>query len=190
MTDNRKAISVLTMNTFAFCVCFACWMLYGVLITFLVDNGIYDWDKAQMGLLIGIPVLTGSITRLPVGVLTDQFGGRIVYAILMLLAAAAMYCVSLCNSYTQFMIAGLGFGLAGASFAVGIAYTSAWFPRERQGTALGIFGAGNAGAALTSLGAPHMLNAATSNLQNLDGWRALCSCPGCNHFHILDIHLP
>ncbi len=172
-TEKSQAMSVLVMNTIAFCVCFACWMMYGVLITFLVDNGVFSWDKAQMGWLIGTPVLTGAITRLPMGILTDKYGGRIVYAILMLVSAAAMYMVSFCNSYEQFLIAGLGFGLCGASFAVGIAYTSVWFSKERQGTALGIFGAGNAGAALTSLGAPHLLMYLTQNATYLDGWRML-----------------
>ncbi|MBI1269469.1 MFS transporter [bacterium] len=171
MTTDKKAISVLTMNTLAFCICFACWMLYGVLITFLVNNGLYQWDKAQMGWLIGTPVLTGALLRLPVGVWTDQYGGRIVYPLVMLVAAAGMFSVSFCNSYYQFLAAGLFFGLAGASFAVGIAYTSVWFPREKQGTALGIFGAGNAGAAITSIGAPHLLLAVTDNLNNLEGWR-------------------
>ncbi|MCA9803738.1 MAG: MFS transporter [Cyanobacteria bacterium HKST-UBA02] len=167
------SITVLAANTIAFCACFACWMMYGVLITFLVDNGIFHWDKAQMGWLIGIPVLTGSIIRLPIGVLTDQYGGRRVFTILMMLAAAAVYCVSFCNSYIEFLIAGLCFGISGASFAVGIAYTSVWFPRERQGTALGIFGAGNAGAAVTSLLAPHLLIALTDHMKNLDSWRMM-----------------
>lgn len=169
--EKPKAISVLTVNTIAFAACFACWMLYGVLVTFLVDNGIYHWDKAQMGWLIGIPVLTGSIMRLPIGVLTDQYGGRPVFAIIMILSAIAMYGVGFCNSYWEFLIAGLGFGLSGASFAVGIAYTSLWFPKERQGTALGIFGAGNAGAAITSFGAPLLLATVTHNATHLDSWR-------------------
>lgn len=173
MTDNKKAISVLTVNTLSFVVCFACWMLYGVLITFLVDNGIFDFDKAQMGWLIGTPVLTGSLLRLPVGVWTDRYGGRIIFAVIMLFSAASMYCVGFCNSFFEFLIAGLGFGLSGTAFAVGIAYTSIWFPKERQGTVLGIFGAGNAGAAITSFGAPHLLNFLTQNGQYLEGWRSL-----------------
>ena len=171
MTTDKKAISVLTANTLAFCICFACWMLYGVLITFLVNNGLYHWDKAEMGWLIGTPVLTGAILRLPVGVWTDQYGGRTVFPLVMLVAAAGMFSVSFCDTYYQFLAAGLLFGLAGASFAVGIAYTSIWFPKEKQGTALGIFGAGNAGAAITSIGAPHLLLAVTDNLGNLEGWR-------------------
>ena len=173
MTDSRKSIVVLGMNTLAFTVCFMCWMMNGVLITFLVDNGVFRWTPAEMGWLIGIPVLTGSITRLPVGILTDKYGGRIVYGLLMLVSAVFMYMVGWANSYEQFLLLGLGFGVTGASFAVGIAYTSVWFPKEKQGTALGIFGAGNAGAAVTSLGAPHLLNWFTNNGDNLEGWRML-----------------
>lgn len=173
MKDEHKAISVLTMNTLAFLVCFACWVMYGVLITFLVDNGLYTFDTSQVGLLIGIPVLTGSILRLPLGILTDKFGGRVMFMSVMLIAAAAMYSVSLADSFMGFLLAGLGFGLAGASFAVGVAYTSTWFPLSKQGTALGIFGAGNTGAALTSIFAPMILMQLTNNLQNLENWRML-----------------
>lgn len=173
MSENSKAVSVLIVNTLSFVVCFACWMMYGVLITFLTDNGIFNFDKSQLGWLIGTPVLTGSLVRLPVGVWTDRYGGRKVFALVMLVSAASIYCVSLCNSFNEFLIAGLGFGLAGTSFAVGIAYTSVWFPKERQGTVLGIFGAGNAGAAITSFGAPHLLTFLTNHGQYLEGWRNL-----------------
>ncbi|MFQ5733392.1 MAG: nitrate/nitrite transporter [Planctomycetaceae bacterium] len=171
--ERRRAWWILLMNTFAFTVCFAAWMMNGVLITFLVDNGVYQWDPSEMGWLIGIPVLTGAVFRLPLGIATDKYGGRIVYGLLLLACAVPMFLVSYCVGYWSFFVAGLGFGFAGTSFAVGIAYTSVWFPKHRQGTALGIFGAGNAGAALTSLGAPHILNWLTDNGQNMDGWRHL-----------------
>jgi NNP family nitrate/nitrite transporter-like MFS transporter len=84
-----------------------------------------------------------------------------------------MWLVGSCDSYGQFVAAGLGFGLAGTGFAVGIAYTSVWFPRNRQGTALGIFGAGNAGAAITTLLAPSLLRRLTSGGADIEGWRTL-----------------
>jgi NNP family nitrate/nitrite transporter-like MFS transporter len=173
MQDKGKAISVLTMNTVAFTVCFACWMLNGALVTFLVDRGVFQWTGKQIWWLIGIPVLTGSLVRLPLGILTDKYGGRIVYGLLMLVSAVPMYLLAYARDYQDFVWASLGFGLAGGSFAVGIAYTSLWFPKERQGTALGIFGVGNAGAAVTSMGAPYMLMALTDQGTDLDGWRVL-----------------
>ncbi|MBT5955644.1 MAG: MFS transporter [Candidatus Marinimicrobia bacterium] len=172
-SNKAKANIVLTMSTIAFTICFAVWMMNGVLITYLVDNGLYDWDKAQIGWLIGVPVLTGAVVRLPVGILTDKYGGRIIFTILMIVASVATYFMSAANSFNEFIVAGLGFGISGASFAVGIAYISTWFPKEKQGMALGIFGAGNAGAAITSMGAPIILKYLSSNGANLDTWRMM-----------------
>ncbi|MDP6448614.1 MAG: MFS transporter [Dehalococcoidales bacterium] len=163
----------LMMNTLAFTVCFAAWMMNGVLVTFLVGQNLYNWNSAQMGWLMGIPVLSGALMRLPLGALTDKYGGRIIFPLLLLVASVAMFMMSLADSYSHFLLASLGFGIAGASFAIGIAYTSVWFPKARQGLALGIFGAGNAGAALTAVGAPILLRSITDNGANLDGWRTL-----------------
>ncbi|MDP7030525.1 MAG: MFS transporter, partial [Phycisphaerales bacterium] len=145
---DRKSWWILTANTLSFTVCFAVWMLNGVLIAFLVDHGIFKWGPVEMGWLIGIPVLTGAVFRLPLGVATDRWGGRLVNTVLLLVTAVPMFLLGSCNTYWQFFFASLGFGLAGSSFAVGIAYTSVWFPRRLHGTAVGIFGSGNAGAAL------------------------------------------
>ncbi len=164
---------ILAMNTLAFTVCFACWMMNGVLVTYLIANGIFDWSKTQMAILLAAPVLTGSVMRLPVGLLTDRFGGRIVYFVLMLVASAFLVLNHWANSFAAFLLCALGFGLSGASFAVGIAYTSVWFPQSQQGTALGIFGAGNAGAAVTTLLAPTILKSLTKGGESPDGWRWL-----------------
>jgi NNP family nitrate/nitrite transporter-like MFS transporter len=110
-------------------------------------------------------VLTGSLIRLPLGILTDRFGGRIVYFIQMILVAIPTYGLAFATEYWHYLTVGLFVGLAGGSFAVGIAYTSAWFPKEKQGTAMGIFGAGNAGSAVTNLAAPLIIVAF--------GWRAV-----------------
>lgn len=148
-------------------------MLNGVLVTFLASNEVYDWGPVEIGWLMGIPVLTGSIFRLPAGMLTDKFGGKPVYVALLFIVAVPMYLLSYADSFVEFAILGFGFGLAGVSFAIGIAYTSVWYPKKNQGTALGVFGAGNAGAALTLVFAPTLLNIFTDNGDNLEGWRQL-----------------
>lgn len=168
-----RAHRILALNTIAFTVCFACWMLNGVLVTFLAGNQVFDWGPVEIGWLLGIPVLTGSIFRLPAGILTDKYGGRPVFGILLLLCAIPMFLLSQANSFFSFALCSFGFGLTGVGFAVGIAFTSVWYPKNWQGTALGIFGAGNAGAAITTMLAPSILNNLTNHGENLEGWRTL-----------------
>ncbi len=167
-----KSYRMLVMNTLAFTIAFAAWLSNGVLITFLISNGILDWSAVEMGTVIGIPVLTGALFRLPMGILTDKFGGRPVFAINLLVASLGMVLMSNAQSYTDFIVASLLFGTVGATFAVGIAFTSVWFPKEKQGLALGIFGAGNAGAALTALFAPTILNNLIAG-GDMEAWRQL-----------------
>ena len=163
LTDKGKSYSVLAMNTLAFTVNFAIWTMVSIIgIRIKRELGLSD---TEFGLLVATPILTGSLVRLPLGVLTDRYGGRIVYFIQMLLVAIPTYGLAFATQYWQYLTIGLFVGLAGGSFAVGIAYTSAWFPKEKQGTAMGIFGAGNAGAAVTNLVAPLIVVAF--------GWRAV-----------------
>lgn len=173
MPERGLANRVLILNTVAFTVCFAVWTMYGVLGAFLSDAHLLKIDKAQLGWLIGAPILTGSIMRLPVGLLTDRFGGKPVYIAVMLIAAGGVALTSLATEFWHFLACGLIFGMAGAAFAVGIAYTSVFWPKEKQGTALGIFGVGNAGSAVTTLLAPVGLQRLTQNGENLEGWRQL-----------------
>jgi len=161
--DTRKQYTVLGMNTLAFTVNFAVWTMFSVIgIRIKSELGL---NETEFGLLVATPILTGSLTRLPLGVMTDRFGGRIVFFIQMILVAIPTYGLAFADQYWQYLVIGLFVGLAGGSFAVGIAYTSAWFPKEKQGTAMGIFGAGNAGAAVTNLAAPLIVVAL--------GWRAV-----------------
>ena len=171
----RTAVSnrILLLNTLAFTVCFAAWMINGVLVTFLVNNGVFHWSTVQIGWLLGVPVLVGSVFRLPVGILTDKFGGKWVMAIILFFCAVPMFFLSQANSFISFLLLSFAFGLAGASFAAGVAYTSLWYPKEKQGTALGIFGAGTMGAALTTLFAPTILDKLTLHGADLEGWRNL-----------------
>lgn len=155
MALSKQQISVVTMSTMAFTVCFAVWMMFAVI--GIPIKEMLDLNETQFGLLAATPVLTGSLIRLPLGIWTDRFGGRIVFFLLMLSTVAPIYLISYATEYWQFLIAGLFVGLAGGSFSVGIAYCARWFPQRQQGFAMGIFGAGNSGAALTKFVAPAIL---------------------------------
>jgi NNP family nitrate/nitrite transporter-like MFS transporter len=167
------AYRILIFNTLAFTICFAGWVLNGVLVAFLIDNGIVNWTLVQAGWLLGIPVLTGSVMRLPLGLLTDKLGGRWVFSGLMLFCSIPLFLLSRTTDYTIFLILSFLFGLLGASFAVGVGFTSLWFPPQWQGRALGIFGMGNTGSAITTMVAPSLLIRLTGNGANPDGWKML-----------------
>jgi len=146
---------ILGMSTFAFTVCFAVWTIFSILgVRIKNDLGLND---TEFGILVATPILTGSLSRIFLGIWTDQYGGRLVFALLMVCAAIATWLLSTVDTYPMFLVAALGVGLAGGSFAVGVAYVSRWYGAARQGTALGIFGAGNVGAAVTNFGAPFLL---------------------------------
>ncbi len=146
---------ILGISTVAFTVCFAVWTIFSILgIKIKQELGLND---TQFGILVATPILTGSLSRIFLGVWTDQFGGRIVYFVLMLATSVAVWLLSTVQTYTMFLVAALGVGLAGGSFAVGIAYVSRWYESDKQGTALGVFGMGNVGAAITNFGAPFLL---------------------------------
>lgn len=142
----------LWLSTIAFTVCFAVWTIFAIIgIQIKKDLGL---SETQFGLLVGTPILTGSLIRLLLGIWSDQYGGRVVYTITMLAAALMTGLLTFAYDYTTFLIAALGVGIAGGSFSVGVAYVVKWYPKEKQGTALGIFGAGNVGAAVTKFAAP------------------------------------
>lgn len=154
-TSSAHPTRALTMSTIAFTVCFAVWTIFSIIgVGLKTELGL---SETQFGLLIGTPVLTGSLVRVLLGVLTDRMGGRIVYVITMLAAALATFLLSFAQTYEQFLLAALGVGLAGGSFAVGVAYVSRFYPASKQGTALGIFGVGNVGAAVTKFLAPFIM---------------------------------
>lgn len=147
----------LIMATLAFTICFAVWTLFSIVgVKIKQELGL---DDSEFGLLIATPVLTGALSRFFLGLLSDSFGGRRVFAVLMLLTAGAVYLVSIVTSYSVFLLAALGLGFAGGSFAVGVSYVAPWFSHSRQGTALGIFGAGTIGTAITTFGAPLLISA-------------------------------
>jgi NNP family nitrate/nitrite transporter-like MFS transporter len=161
--QTRSQHRALALSTIAFTVCFAVWTIFSIIGVALKDQlGLTD---TQFGLLIGTPVLTGSLARIALGIWTDRYGGRLVYTMTMLAAAIATSLLVFAQTYEQFLIAALGVGLAGGSFAVGVAYVSRFYPQKQQGTALGIFGAGNVGASVTKFVAPFVMVAF--------GWQAV-----------------
>ena len=154
-TGAQKQLSVLVMSTLAFTVCFAVWMMFAVIgIPIKTQLGL---NETQFGVLVAMPVLTGALVRLPLGMWTDKFGGRIVFFSLMLATVVPIWMIEYATAFWQFLVIGLFVGLAGGSFSVGIAYCARWYKKERQGMAMGVFGAGNSGAALTKLVAPSIV---------------------------------
>ncbi|MBD9374201.1 MFS transporter [Rhizobium sp. ARZ01] len=147
--------TALAMSTTAFTVCFAVWTIFAI-IGIQISKEL-NLTETQFGLLVGTPILTGSLIRVALGIWTDRYGGRIVFVATMLAAALATFLLTYATTYPQMLFAALGVGIAGGSFSVGVAYVSRWYPPEKQGTALGIFGAGNVGSAVTKFFAPMVL---------------------------------
>ena len=154
-SKKNKQLSVLIFSTLAFTVCFAIWMMFAVI--GIPIKATLNLNETQFGLLVATPVLTGSLIRLPLGMLTDKLGGRIVFFLLMLSAVVPIYLIRYATEFWQFLVVGLFVGVAGGSFSVGIAYVARWYPKQQQGFAMGVFGAGNSGAAVTKFVAPALV---------------------------------
>ncbi len=155
MTKKGQALSVLIVSTLAFTVCFMVWMMFAV-IGIPIKKAL-DLNSTQFGLLMATPVLTGSLIRVPLGIWTDKFGGRIVLTILMACTVPAIWLMASATAYWHYLTIGLFVGLAGGSFSVGTPYVARWFPKNQQGFAMGIFGAGNSGAAVNKFVAPALV---------------------------------
>lgn len=159
----RVAYRVLFASTFAFVVCFAVWMMFGVLgIPIRQELGL---NATEFGLLTATPVLSGAALRLPLGIWTDRYGGRVVMTVLLLACALPVWLVGYAHALWQFLAIGLALGAVGASFAVGTPYVARFFPASRRGFAMGVFGAGTSGAALNLF--------VTPALASHWGWRAV-----------------
>jgi NNP family nitrate/nitrite transporter-like MFS transporter len=129
--------------TLSFALAFAAWGLISAFATaFRADLHLTGQSTA---LLVAVPVLLGALARLPVGLLTDRFGGRIVFTVLLLVVAVPAWITPSAVTYGQLVTCAFFLGLAGASFAAGVGFCSRWFGAERQGTALGVYGLGNVG---------------------------------------------
>lgn len=152
---SRQALSVLLVSTLAFTVCFMVWMMFGVI--GIPIREALNLNATQFGLLTAMPVLTGSLVRVPLGLWTDRYGGRIVMTLLMTATVPAIWLMSYATQYWHFLVIGLFVGLAGGAFSVGTPYVARWYPKHRQGFAMGVFGAGNSGAAVNKFIAPALV---------------------------------
>ena len=156
-SQTTKQYAVLTSSTVAFTVCFMIWMMFAVLgIPIKQKLGL---NETEFGILAATPVLSGSLIRVPLGIWTDRFGGRIVLFLLMLACVVPIFVMQYATEYWHFLVIGLFVGLAGGSFSVGTPYVARWFRKDQQGMAMGVFGAGNAGSSLTKLIAPSIIAA-------------------------------
>ncbi len=140
---------VLILSTVAFTLMFNVWLMLGVL-GIPIRKGL-ELSDSQLEWLIAVAILSGALLRLNFGIWADRFGGRNMMVFLLLSSAIPTYLFSLSDSYMELFMCAALFGMSGNSFSVGIAWNSAWFPPQTKGTALGVFGAGNVGAAGTKL---------------------------------------
>src|SRR6185503_13055703 len=127
----------LALSTISFACCFAAWGLIGAFAPHFRTE--LHLSATQSALLVAVPVLLGSLARIPMGMLTDRYGGRALFTILMLLVVAPALWVPLASSYSELLLVGLFLGMAGSSFAIGVGFVSRWFPPGHQGGALGIY---------------------------------------------------
>ena len=146
---------VLVVTTVGYIGCFAVWTIFAIIGVEIQRQ--YGLSDTQFGLLLGVPFLSGSLMRVVLGVWADRHGGRRLFFGVMIIAAVATWFVANATTVSMILVAGLGTGFAGGCSAVGLSYITRWYPRERHGTALGILGAGNAGSAITKLGAPWVM---------------------------------
>ncbi len=140
---NRESNKQLFLATVGFAVAFAIWGLISGLATLLHSE--LGLSASQVSLMVAIPVLLGSLGRIPMGLLTDRYGGRFMFTALLVFCFLPPLALALNHSYNALLLIGFFMGLAGSSFAIGVAFVSLWFPAEKQGTALGIYGIGNIG---------------------------------------------
>jgi NNP family nitrate/nitrite transporter-like MFS transporter len=142
----------LVLATVSFTLSFAAWGLIAGLAS--VFTGLYNLTASQTALLVAVPVLLGSVARLPMGIATDRFGGRLVFTALLAFSSIAAFIVPLTRNFESLLVAAFLIGMAGSSFAVGAAFVSRWTPAARQGTALGVYGMGTLGQSFAVFGGP------------------------------------
>lgn len=150
--STRRPEVQLALATVAFAVAFSVWGLLSGLMPLLKEQ--YLLSSTAASLIVAIPVVLGALGRVPAGILTDRLGGRLLFPALLGLVSVPCFALALDHSYSALVFWGFWLGIAGASFAIGVSFVSRWFPPERQGMALGIYGAGNIGQSVAVFSSP------------------------------------
>lgn len=142
---------MLTLATVGFAVNFWAWALLSPLGPKLKDT--LHLTSFQQALIVAVPVIVGALGRIPVGALTDRLGGRVMFPAVSFASILPVLYLGLSghNSLAGLLVGGFFLGIAGSSFAVGVPFVNAWFAKERRGTAIGVFGAGMGGTAISAL---------------------------------------
>ncbi len=151
----KGRVAVLVWSSIAFTLMFAVWLMFGVLGIPIRDE--FGLTDIELSWITAVAVLNGAIWRLPAGLAADRFGGRRVFLVMLVVTAIPAYFISQVTSYAWLLVGAFLVGFAGNSFSAGIAWVSAWWPQNRQGFALGVFGAGNVGASVTKIIGPLLI---------------------------------
>jgi NNP family nitrate/nitrite transporter-like MFS transporter len=168
-TTEKGRVAVLVWATAGFTLMFAVWLMFGVLSIPIRDE--FGLSDEQLSWITAVAVLNGAIWRLPAGMIADRFGGKRTFITMLVATSIPAYLVSQASSYSTLLLYAFLVGFAGNSFSVGIAWVSAWWPKERQGFALGVFGAGNVGASVTKFIGPALIAAVAGTTFIPGGWR-------------------
>jgi MFS transporter, NNP family, nitrate/nitrite transporter len=142
----------LILATGAFAICFAVFGSVSAMMPIIKKT--LGLTPVQVSVALAVPVLLGSLGRIPLGVFTDRHGGRLIFTLVMATSIVPAFLIGEVSAYWQLLTCGFFIGIALASFSVGVAMVSGWFPPERQGFALGVYGAGNIGQSLAAFGSP------------------------------------
>jgi len=154
--QRANATRNLVLATLAFAVAFVGWSLIAPLAKRFQDD--LNLTNTRTLMLTAVPVVLGSLLRIPVGALTDRLGGRVMFPIVLVVSAIPAAIFGFVEGYTALIIVGFFLGIAGSSFAVGVPFVAGWYPKERQGFALGVYGMGNIGTAIAAFGAPAIVD--------------------------------
>ena len=154
--QRANATRNLVLATLAFAVAFVGWSLIAPLAKRFQDD--LDLTNTRTLMLTAVPVVLGSLLRIPVGALTDRLGGRVMFPVVLVISAIPAAIFGFVEGYAALIVVGFFLGIAGSSFAVGVPFVAGWYPKERQGFALGVYGMGNIGTAIAAFGAPAIVD--------------------------------